>query len=332
MKRQKISMATSITTNYAGELALPYISAALLSGVTLSNRSIRIMENVKKSANIPIVATSGLLAAGSCDFTDNSTVTLTERILTPIELQVNVALCKKDWIQHWEAVNMGAGRLGQNIPPNFQAYLLEHVAGKVAESIEHHIWNGEVGGSTGYDLLDGINHLLDNASVEANLFEGGANGATDANGTLIAALSSVGDPTNASHIIGIMEEVLGRVSTPVLQSSGFTIYMNNKVLYTLRRAQAALGFKDEYYERQGQVTSFLGYKVAPAYGLADTKIIFADQENLVFGTDLLSDHNEANIIDMALTDGSQNVRIVMRFTAGTQIGIVGDAYRYQYVA
>lgn len=332
MKRQKVTMATSITTNYAGELALPYISAALLSGVTLSNRSIRIMENVKKNANIPIVAASGLIAAGSCDYSDGSTITLTERILTPLELQVNVTLCKKDWVQHWEALSMGAGRLGQNIPPTFQAYLLEYIAGKVAEEMEHTIWNGEVGGSTGYARFDGINHLLDDASVEANLFEGGAGAATDTGGTAIAALSSAGDPTNASHIIGILEDVLGRVSTPVLQSSGFTIYMNNKVLFTLRKAQAALGFKDEYYERMGQVTSFLGYKVAPAYGLADTKIIFADQENLVFGTDLLSEHNEANVIDMALTDGSQNVRIVMRFTGGTQIGIVGDAYRYQYVA
>jgi hypothetical protein len=54
----------------------------------------------------------------------------------------------------------------------------------------------------------------------------------------------------------------------------------------------------------------------------------AEKSNLYFGTGLLSDHNEVKVIDMADIDGSQNVRIVMRFTAGVQYGIGSDIVLY----
>ena len=54
----------------------------------------------------------------------------------------------------------------------------------------------------------------------------------------------------------------------------------------------------------------------------------AQKSNLYFGTGLLADHNEVKVIDMADIDGSQNVRIVMRFTAGVQYGIGSDIVLY----
>ena len=54
----------------------------------------------------------------------------------------------------------------------------------------------------------------------------------------------------------------------------------------------------------------------------------AQKSNLYFGTGLLSDHNEVKLIDMADIDGSQNVRLVMRFTAGVQMGIAEDIVIY----
>ena len=53
-------------------------------------------------------------------------------------------------------------------------------------------------------------------------------------------------------------------------------------------------------------------------------VIAAEKSNLFFGTGILNDMNEVRVIDMAETDGSQNVRVVMRFTAGVQYAIVED--------
>ena len=57
-------------------------------------------------------------------------------------------------------------------------------------------------------------------------------------------------------------------------------------------------------------------------------MVAAEKSNLYFGTGLLSDQNEVKVIDMADIDGSQNVRIVMRFTAGVQYGIGSDIVLY----
>jgi hypothetical protein len=59
-------------------------------------------------------------------------------------------------------------------------------------------------------------------------------------------------------------------------------------------------------------------------GLASSAVVAAQKSNLFFGTGLLSDHNEVRVLDMANLDGSQNYRIIMRYTAGTQYGIGQD--------
>jgi len=78
----------------------------------------------------------------------------------------------------------------------------------------------------------------------------------------------------------------------------------------------------------GGELSFDGVKIFVANGLADNTAMAAEKSNLYFGTGLLSDHNEVKVIDMADIDGSQNVRIVMRFTAAVQYGIGSDIVLY----
>ena len=53
-------------------------------------------------------------------------------------------------------------------------------------------------------------------------------------------------------------------------------------------------------------------------------LIAAQKSNLYFGTGLLSDYNEVRVLDMANIDGSQNYRVVMRYTAATQFGVGQD--------
>jgi hypothetical protein len=47
-------------------------------------------------------------------------------------------------------------------------------------------------------------------------------------------------------------------------------------------------------------------------------MVLAPKSNLYFGTGILNDQNEVKVIDMSDVDGSQNVRVIMRFTAGVQ--------------
>jgi hypothetical protein len=74
--------------------------------------------------------------------------------------------------------------------------------------------------------------------------------------------------------------------------------------------------------------SFDGVKIFVANGLDDNYMMAAQKSNLFFGTGLLSDHNLVKLLDMGDLDGSQNVRVIMRFTAGVQYGIGSDIVLY----
>jgi hypothetical protein len=70
--------------------------------------------------------------------------------------------------------------------------------------------------------------------------------------------------------------------------------------------------------------NFNGIEIAFCPGMTASTLVAAQKSNLFFGTGLLSDYNEVRVLDMANLDGSQNFRIVMRYTAGTQIGVASD--------
>ena len=305
-------MATSITTTYAGEFAGQYISAALLSGKTLNESAIGIKPNVKYKEVIKKLDTSGLIANASCDFTDAGNVTLTERILQPEEFQVNIELCKKDFRSDWEAIQMGVGAFDQ-LPPNFADFLIAHVAGKVAEKTEQNIWGG--------------------VNATAGEFDGFS--------VLMAADSDVNDAANGSetsftkdNIVSLLENTLDAVPSTIYGREDLTIYVPTVAFKAYIRSLGGFGASglgaagvnaqgSQWYSN-GNALSFDGVKIQHAPGMPSDHIIAGEASNLFFGTGLLSDHNEVKVIDMADLDGSQNVRVVMRFTAGVQYGIGSD--------
>jgi len=305
-------MATSITTTYAGEFAGQYISAALLSGKTLNESAIGIKPNVKYKEVIKKLDTSGLIANASCDFTDAGNVTLTERILQPEEFQVNIELCKKDFRSDWEAIQMGVGAFDQ-LPPNFADFLIAHVAGKVAEKTEQNIWGG--------------------VNATAGEFDGFS--------VLMAADASVNDAANdaqtsftASNIVSLLENTLDSVPSTVYGREDLTIYVPTVAYKAYIRSLGGFGASglgaagvnaqgSQWYSN-GNALSFDGVKIQHAPGMPSDHIIAGEASNLFFGTGLLSDHNEVKVIDMADLDGSQNVRVIMRFTAGVQYGVGSD--------
>jgi len=73
---------------------------------------------------------------------------------------------------------------------------------------------------------------------------------------------------------------------------------------------------------------FDGVNVFVANGLANNYIVAAEKSNLFFGTGILNDANEVKVLDMADLDGSQNVRVILRFTATVQYGIGSDIVLY----
>jgi hypothetical protein len=306
-------MATTnnLTTTYAGEFAGKYISAALLSGDTLGNELITIKPNVKHKEVLKKVATDSLVKDATCDFDPTSTLTLTERILTMEEFQVNLQLCKKDFVTDWEAIQMGYSAYS-NLPPSLSDFLIAHVADKTAQKMEQNIWNGS--NSTAGEFDGFKTTLLADSDV------------VDVSGTTVTA----------SNVITELGKVADAIPSAVYAKEDLFIYVPSGVYRAYVRAlggfasnvgAAGTDNKGTQWFNGGNLT-FDGINIVLARGLAADTIVAAEKSNLYFGTGLLSDHNEVKVIDMADIDGSQNVRIVMRFTAGIQHGIGSDIVLY----
>jgi len=308
-----MATTTSITTTYAGEFAGKYIAAALLSSKTLEDGAIEIKPNVKYKEVIKKVATdSNVIKNATCDFTDTATITLTERILQPEEFQVNLELCKKDFVSDWEAVQMGYSAYS-DLPPAFSDFLIGHVAGLVAEKNEQNIWGG-VNATAGE--FDGFTVLM-TADSDVN----------DAVNTGITSFTS-------SNIITALGNVVDALPSAVYGKEDLTIYVPTAAFQAYVRALGGFGAsglgaagvnaQGTQWYNMGNALAFEGIKVQLTPGMPADHIVAAQKSNLYFGTGLLSDHNEVKLIDMADLDGSQNVRVIMRFTAGVQYGIGSD--------
>jgi len=310
-----MATTTTVTTTYAGESSGKWISAALLSGVTLSNELITIMPNVKyKSVVSNLVSASGL-ADASCDFTATGAVTLTERILEPKSLQVNKQLCKADFRDTWQAIEMGYSA-HDVLPKSFADYLLAHQAEQVAADIESHIWNGDANNSGEFN---GFMTLL----------------TTDA--ALPAAQEVAGTTLTAANIITEMGKVADAIPSRLYGKEGLRIYVSQNAMRLYVRALGGFGTsglgangvdnKGTMWYQGGELM-FDGIPVVVANGLTADQMLATTKDNLFFGTGLLSDQNLVKLIDLADIDGSENCRLIMRMTAGVQYGNVTDIVTY----
>ena len=308
-----MATTTNITTTYAGEFAGKYVSAALLSGKTLAENLITIKPNIKFKEVMKKVATTDLVKDATCDFDPTSTLTLTERILQPEEFQVNLQLCKKDFRNDWEAVSMGFSAY-DNLPPSFADFLIAHAADKVAQKMEQNIWNGT---NANAGEFDGFKTTL--------LADGD-----------VVDVAAVGGGVDSSNVVAQLGRIVDVIPSPVYGTEDLFIYVSSNIYRAYVRAlggfasnvgAAGTDNKGTQWFNGGALT-YDGINIVLASGLAANTAVAAQKSNLFFGTGLLNDQNEVKVIDMADIDGSQNVRVVMRFTAGIQHAIGSDIVLY----
>jgi len=307
-----MATTTSITTTYAGEFAGKYVSAALLSADTIEGGGITIKPNVKYKEVLKTVNLDAITKDATCDFSDTSTLTLAEKVLTPKQLQVNLELCKSDFESDWSAIEMGYSAF-DTLPASFQEYLIGYVAGKVAEKNEQNIWQGADASEGEYD---GFTALL----------------AADAD-----VIDVVGTTVTAANVIDELGKVVDAIPSSVYGKEDLYIYVSQNIARAYVRALGGFGASGlgangvnnagtTWYN--GGDLAFDGVKLFVASGLPTNDMIAAQKSNLFFGTSLLADWQEVKLLDMADLDGSKNVRVIMRMAAGCQIGIGADVVYY----
>ncbi len=318
MKKIQKFTEPQITSTYAGEFAGQYIAAALLSARTLDNKLITIHPNVKFKEVLQKVAVDGIVQDASCDFVTSGSVVLSERILEPKELQVNLQLCKQEFVDSWEALQLGYSAF-DSIPANFNDFLISYVGGKVAEATEQSIWQGT---STNGSFL-GFE-----SAFSASIAAGGATAVLAAKSGSIVISGSV----TSANVLDKLNSVVNTIPDTVYGKEDVLLYVSTNVAKAYQQALAGGAIGANGWNNQMNVGekpfNFNGIEIVLCPGMSASKIVAAQKSNLFFGTGLLSDHNEVRVLDMANLDGSQNYRIIMRYTAGVQFGIGQDIVYY----
>jgi hypothetical protein len=295
-------MAFTVTSNYAGKAFGQYISAALKEAKSLEG--LTILENVKYKENIRKMAGSSLVADATCDFTDAGTLALTEKVLEPKNLQINVDLCKKTLLSGWEAEEMRAGAFNRTAP-TFDQYVLSYFGEIIADAVEGSIWQG--------------------AAASAGQFEGfqtAITGAFAVDGTVVASTAS--GAYTETNIIDNLQTLVADIPSNVYGRDDLSIYMNWKTYRFYISAISTLGYLNAYNMTGDYKPVFEGINIQPCPGMADNVMVAAEKSNLFFGTDLLSDNTNIKMLDMTDLDGSDNLRVVAKFSGGVQVGVGSD--------
>jgi hypothetical protein len=295
----------TITSNYAGEFAGKYIAAAVLSANTIANNAVTVIPNVKYKANVKKAVISGLVADATCDFTDAGTVTLSDKVLTVAEKQVNLQLCKTPFEQDWEATQMGYSSFDV-LPSTFSDFFIAKVLKDIAIDTETFLWNA----------TNGLGKLLktDGATV-------------------------IGTPLTitSSNVIAEMGRVVDGIPAALYGSEDLRLYVSQNVAKAYVRAlggfsvaatsNAGINAAGTTWYNGGELT-FDGVTIFVANGLPANTMVATQISNLFVGFGLADDANVVKTIDMADIDGSKNVRFIARFSRGIQVGIGADAVTY----
>lgn len=310
-----MATSTSVSTTYAGEKAGGYIKVALLSSPTLDKGLITIKPNIKYKEVVKKMTADGLFQDRSCDFNSTGSVTITERILEPKELQVNQQVCKAPFRQDWEATQMGFSA-HDNLPPTFSEFIVAHYVAATAQNNEINIWRGT-------DVDGGYNGFATLLAADA---------------ALPTANEVAGTTVDATNVIAELTKITNAIPNTIYGSPDMVVYVSQNIYRAYVTALGGFGAnglgangvngQGTQWYAMGSGLMINGVRLEMVNGLAANTAIAAESTNLWFGTGLLNDHNDVRVIDMADIDGSDNVRFVMKFTAGVQYGNVTEIVTY----
>lgn len=308
-------MATTHTftdNTYAGKKAAGYLSAALLSGKTLSSGAVDVRDNIQGKEVIQVLASdANLIKSASCDFSATGTLTTTEIVLQPEEFAVNLELCTKNYRTTWESLQMKGIKSG--IAKDLGDFILQHVVDKVAANMETNFWQG------------------------ANATEGQTDGIT----VLAAADSDVVDVVGTSvsnaNAVSEMSKVISAIPATIYGKDDLYLYVSTHIFKSYVSAlggfassgdNAGINAQGPTWYRGQQELYFEGVKVFHAPGMPTNDMIATRASNLIFSTALFSENNQASVIDMSKYDGSLNTRVILRGSQGVNIANAAEIVYY----
>lgn len=290
------------TTNYSGKFAGEYIKAAFYANDSLQN--ITVKENIEYRQVVKKIVDNVTFADATCAFTPTGTVDITERYLTLKKLQFQQEVCKNEFLNDYIAKDIQNGSLGTALTDG----LISTMLAGISQNNENLIWTGNGANAGEYD---GLLQLI------------GADADNDIN--FVATPVAI----TSANVIAKVQELIAATPLAVKKATEKpVIYMSYDVWENYMYAQLGTGYATYLTTGPEVQKTFMGlFQIAVCPGMPASTMIMAQPSNLWFGTNLVSDWNNVQVVDMGQW-AEDNVRFSAKFFAGTQYGVGADIAAY----
>jgi hypothetical protein len=310
-RRQFGNTSGTISSSYAG-VSEAIIGAAISANDTLANGWVTQIDGIHSKGGISVTSMSNPIDAATCNFTDGEDITLTDKVLTLNDLQVNEQLCRKSIYPTYVGASTSRAS-GDAMSAAFQQHVLAEVAAKTAEHLERLIWCGGTGFGFGFLSNDGT---FDSTGLAASALAG-------------ATLTTITDITTDTLAQSEIQKVYAAAAAnkpAVLAASDAGIYVGPRTYayYLEWLGTTANGYANFLTNQDFNSVRYLNLPVYRVPGLFNDVVVLARKKDLVVGTNLGTDLTEVKYIPVYEYDGSDNIRVVMRMGVGVQSGSTSD--------
>lgn len=288
--------------NYVDQLRPELIAKAVIGAKSAGLFTLQ--TGIKGPTALNLISSSVVFGDGAaCGWTESGATSLSQAVLTPRALKINMSICDKTLLAKWAnyLVKVQANKLDSDLP--FEEYFIDDVIKNVKAGIEKMIYQGD---TTGEGVqFDGLLKILQ-ASGNTTIVTTGASSVTSYN-----FIKQVAAQMPASILD--RDDLVILVSMPM-----YVDFIQNLVSANLYHYNPGNG--DNEYLLPGTNIRVIGVN-----GLNDTAsydyVIAGSLSNMFYGTNL---EDGEEIFDLWYSKDNREFRLAIEFVAGVQVAFQNE--------
>lgn len=293
---------------YVDEQRLPLLRNAVIGA--RSAYHFNLQTGVKGATALNLLGTNVEFGDGSaCGWNEAGTSTLSQRILTPGAIKINMSFCDKQLLKTWAnyEVRVAAGQ--KTLP--FEEDFMKGVGEDVAAKLEKAIWQGDTASSDkNLNKFDGVIKVLSGATLASSITIASGDTKTKIVNDVYAAIPSAA--YSKGEVVMYVGEDFYRAYIQELIANG------NLVITT--------GLNDVAMPESILIPA-TNVRIIGVGGLNGTDKVYASyKDNFVYGVDLTGDEEK---YDFWYSQDNREHRLAIEFVAGTQVAYPDMVVRAQ---
>lgn len=287
---------------YVEEHRLPLIREAVIGNRTA--KEFNLQTGVKGATALNLLSTSVIFGNGfDCGWDDSGESTLSQRVLTPGAVKINMSFCDKTLLKTWMNYDVRVAAGQKNLPA--EEDFMNGVIDSVKAELEKAMWKGDTASQlANLNKFDGIIKIMDAETPAGTYTIQSGDSKTKILNEVYALIPS------AAYEKG---EVVAYVGYDFYRPWVQELIANGNLV--LNAGNGAV--LDGVAMPASMLIPGTNVRVIPVAGLDGTNRVFASyRDNFVYGVDMQGDDEKA---EMWYSQDNREYRLAIEFIAGVQV-------------